>query len=718
MKFCTSCGKELKDNAKFCSGCGAKCIAIVPETAAPIVTTPEVVAPVADAPEVVVPVAADPEIAAPAVATPEVTTAPIKETVPAVEPIPVKQEVKAEPVAVPMEKSPIQAEAKKTAPVDRQVTYAAKQEKNNPTANNAPVYAEQVYAAENQQSANNAAAAPKKKRVLPIIIAAVLSIAILAGAGIFAVPKLMALLSDRPSDETANKPSTDSNISFFGNDEEDEIAAIIAEADILAAAEDYEGAIAEVKAGQATYPADEELQKKLEEYIAAQNAQIKQTNLDEAKKLADAGDYVGAMAVIQTALDTYGEDADYTAIFETYNQANKDVIKAEALSTAKELAEDGDYWGAYTSLEQAIATLGKEEELSAKAKTYEEAYVLDACDQVAEMIADNDVSNAKDLLKNALDKFPDNQTLKDYKAEVDKYKTVLLNALTPINGGFTWNDGLAEDPFGNSYTEAQNYVILHSGYSGWSGHGGEKETHTAEYQVNQEYDTISFNIVPYSEFGEDGWTYVQIYADKVLRYTSDKVFQKTQPYNICVDISDATYIEIIVYTNTFSCTMMTDVMLSKLPNFESELVEGYTSLSLIDVFNGSLSWNGEYPEDALKTAYNNVKNYAILHAGYSGWSGHGAESEQYSVEYYTNKKYSSLSMDVAPAADFGEEGSAVVKFYVNDELVHTVPTVTQKTERFNTGEIDISEADYVKIVVEVKPHGCIIISDVLLENVK
>ena len=25
MKYCTSCGKELKDQAKFCTGCGAKC---------------------------------------------------------------------------------------------------------------------------------------------------------------------------------------------------------------------------------------------------------------------------------------------------------------------------------------------------------------------------------------------------------------------------------------------------------------------------------------------------------------------------------------------------------------------------------------------------------------------------------------------------------------------------------------------------------------------
>lgn len=549
-------------------------------------------------------------------------------------------------------------------------------------------------AASNQKSApavNTFGSTPKKKSKMPTVIAAVLAVVLLVGVGIFAV-------------ETAD----------YSKFDEEQIASIISEAESLASEEDYEGAIVKVQTGLVTYPKSAELQDKADEYTEALNAQIKikAKTLDEAKTLADFGDYVSAIALIKNAQETQGDDADYQAALKTYSAA----YKTEVITSADGLAANGDYFGALEAVGTASAVIGDDAELSEKATEYENAYALDISAQVDALLATNDIVAAKALLQSAAKEFPNNETIKSRIEELNTYKTVSLSSLSPTNGSFTWNDGVPGDPFGNSYSALQNYVILHSEYSSWDGHGGNTATHSVEYQVGKKYDTLSFTLVPYSEFGENGWSYLRIYVDDVLRYTSDRITQKTQPHNISVDISDAEYIEIIVYTDEFSCTMITDVLLSKLPNYVSSQASGYTSLSAVDIFNGSLPWENDFPCDTLKSAYNNVCNYAVLHAAYSSWDGHGGNAESYSAEYYVNKQYLSLSFDIAPAGDFGASGYTSIKVYADDVLVYTSPAISQKTARFNTGDIDISQASYIKIVAEVDEHSCTIISDVLLKN--
>lgn len=561
----------------------------------------------------------------------------------------------------------------------------------------------------------------KKKSKMPAVIMAVLAVILLVGAGIFAVPKLIGDNETVESGETSDNVSsensgTSSETADYSKFDEEQIVSIISEAETLASEEDYEGALAKVQAGLVTYPKSADLQNKADEYTEALNAQVKAKTLDEAKTLADSGDYVGAMAVIKNAQNAYGDDVDYQNAYKTYDQAHKAAVKADALEKANGFAEQEDYLNAYKTIKQTISTVGEDTELTAKATEYENAYASEISSQVDALLAENDIAAAKSLLQDVNKEIPDNDIIKSRMEEINKYKTVSLSSLSPTNGGFTWNDGVPGDPFGNSYSALQNYVILHSEYSSWDGHGGNTATHSVEYQVGKNYDTLSFNLVPYSEFGENGWSYLRVYADDVLRYTSEKITQKTQPHNISINISDAEYIKIIVYTDEFSCTMMTDVLLSKLPNYVSSRASGYTSLSVVDIFNGSLPWENDFPCDTLKSNYNHVNNYAVLHAAYSSWDGHGGNAESYSAEYYVNRQYSSLSFDIAPAGDFGASGYTSIKVYADDVLVYTAPAISQKTARFNTGDIDISQASYIKIVAEIDEHSCTIISDVLLKN--
>ena len=533
--------------------------------------------------------------------------------------------------------------------------------------------------APNQKSApavNTFGSTPKKKSKLPAIIAAVLAVVILIGVGIFAIPKF---LGDNDSSGSGN--STDSSTvkeKDYSKTEEKEIAAIISEAEALANEEDYEGALAKVNAGLKTFPKSENLKKKSEEY----------------------------------------------------NSALKAKVKADALENANGFAQQEDYLNAYKAINQAIATVGDDAELTAKATEYENAYVTDISSRVDTLIAENNISAAKELLRNGTSNFPNSDILKNRTEELNRYKSVSLSSLTPINGGFAWNTGVPGDPFGNTYTDVKNYTIIH-GYSGyysfnWDNCGAcddNSSVTVAEYKVDEQYDNLSLTIAPYSSFGQNGTSYFQVYVNGVLRYTSDLVVQKTQPYAVSVDISDATYIKIVATVGECGCIMLSDVMLSKSPDFTSTQEKGYTSLALINTFNGTLPWQSGYPQTTHTDKYTSAKNYAILH-GYSGyysfnWDNCGACDDNqctYSAEYLVAKQYSYMSFDIAPFGSFGASGSSRIKVYADDVLIYSSPTVTQKTARFNTGNIDISQANYIKIVAEIDEHSCTIISDVLLKN--
>ena len=136
------------------------------------------------------------------------------------------------------------------------------------------------------------------------------------------------------------------------------------------------------------------------------------------------------------------------------------------------------------------------------------------------------------------------------------------------------------------------------------------------------------------------------------------------------------------------------------------------SLSLLPVFNGIMKWNTDYPSNILNEAYYFVKNYAVMHGEYCSYRG-----EVY-AEYYLGGKYKHVNFDIAPYLDFDKEDagvSGVIKVYVDDKLKYTSPVITKKTQKFSTGDIDLVEADYLKIVLEKEKYGCVIISDVLLE---
>lgn len=318
---------------------------------------------------------------------------------------------------------------------------------------------------------NTFGSVPKKKSKMPVVIAAVLAVVLLVGAGIFAVPKLL-----------DGGDSTD-----YSKFDEEQIASIINEADALAAEEDYEGALVKIQTGLVTYPKSADLQNKADEYTDALNAQIKEKTLAEAKTLADSGDYVSAIALIKNAQETQGDDAEYQSAFKTYSSA----YKTEVIASADALAANGDYVGALEAVGTASAVVGNDAELSAKATEYENNYVAGIIEQADGLLVVGEFDSAETLVNEAKKQFPQNEQL---KAEAEKIKNArpvyLLNEVDPYKtpygysdnamfkmGGETYTHGFTCRGYGDNPVGNQTYFNLDAKYSLMSFTAGIVEDH-------------------------------------------------------------------------------------------------------------------------------------------------------------------------------------------------------------------------------------------------
>lgn len=486
--------------------------------------------------------------------------------------------------------------------------------------------------------------------------------------------------------------------------------------------------------------------------------------LQQAKEHADKGDFAAAVAVLDTALGVLENDADLTQQRSNYQKSGAEKEKSDILAAAEDLADDGEYLAAMEKLNTYTEAHGEDADVTAACKQYDTLYVdgivetaqesvnagdyEDALGVLAEAMKHSEDSRleeaqtqcqtgwadsvaaevktllsqgqheqAKALINTTLEALPGNETLTQLLTDVESAKPVYLHTLEPINGSLPWNEGDPADPFENTYSGLNNYAILHANkYTGYSEHEV-AEIYSAEYKLDKKYDCLNLTVTPYADFGAEASSYIQIFVNGNHRYTSKWISQKTEPFNFpAIDISDADYLKIVVHVGGYGCIMISEVTLSNPIGFESKLKTGYTPLHQLKTFNGGFSWHEGYPRDSVQSDYANVWNYTILHsAKYTGYSEH-ERAATHSAEYYVNKKYKSISFDIAPHTHFEDEGSAVVKVYVDDKLIYTSKTLTQKTQRFNTGAIDLSNATYVKIVVEVQGYSCTILSNVLLAN--
>lgn len=595
----------------------------------------------------------------------------------------------------------------------------------------------------------------KKKSKAPLIIIILLLVAAIIAGGIFFIyPRLSKDdAADSQAESTEIKDNEEKKVELdkdYSRKENKQITQIIEEAESLAATGDYAGALSKIENGLITYSLSERLKAEAEEYKTLLAAQEKEKVLAEAKSYADNSNYESAIYLLRDMLSNT-EDADYRAAYASYcdayeeavlesaynktsdslyDEAIQDVtdalkvlpeseelkaakesyytqkmesIKANALAEAESYSQRGDYMQALDTVNRAMLEVGQDEALKNAAKNYEDAYVQVVIAQADQKVQNQDVEAAKTVIDDALTDLPYNTTLTDYRTDLDRYKSVPLHTLEMHNtmGKFStkywnWNNGKAMDKMGNDYSTALNYVVPDCYY----GTG-------AEYKVDKQYSTISFKAAPHADCSTraDTVAWINIYADNVIRYSIPAITYKSEIIEVKnVDISDAEYIKIEVICEVSTQVILADVVLNTIPGYVSNIDHSYTPLNLVKCISEySWDWNYKRPYDMLGSDYTYMRNYM-------------KSNSRAQAEFALDKQYESLSFDIAPV-NYSNRYKTKVYVYADDVVVYTSPEITYKTAKFNTGEIDISGASFIKILIDQENLSCsTILSDMVLKK--
>ena len=436
-------------------------------------------------------------------------------------------------------------------------------------------------AASNRKSdpaVNTFGSAQKKKSKLPAVLSVVLVLALLVGAGAFlvkmnmdkqavidtiieeaqvladaedfvgAIAKIEDGLDEYPDEDKLQEKLDEYQVSLTNQ----QITTIIADADSLASNGDYEGAIKLIEEGLSDHPNNSSLQEKLTEYNTELAAHVKAQTLTDAQALADVGDYKSAMSVIANAQTQFGADKDFDAAYAQYR-------KADALQRAEKAVSAGDYPTAINIISTEKSNSPADPDILSAYNEYTDAYVSNVLAATDLLMADRKHADALAEITAALKVLPNNEQLLNRQTEINAAKPISITTLTPVNrddwGG--WNEGSPVDPFGNDYSTACNYVIFH----GYDLGIRVNEEHYEEYRLYGKYSLLTGSIVDHIDCPEDRINRLQIYADDTLVYTSVDLTRKTDAINFAIDVTGVEYVKIVVYTDSGAYCILSNVQL-------------------------------------------------------------------------------------------------------------------------------------------------------------
>lgn len=283
--------------------------------------------------------------------------------------------------------------------------------------------------------------------------------------------------------------------------------------------------------------------------------------LAEAEAMAAAGSYESAIGILESALTVLPNDATIQEQIILYKSKLSELAISDALANAATLAAGGDYAGAIRAIESQYRANPENYQLATRYSEYTADYEMQVLTTADTLAAERKYDEAIDQIKSALPLLSDSQPLKDKLAALEASKPIPVTSLNPVNGGFPWNEGTPEDPFGNTYSGSINFAILVS-----EDYWGYPMTFEAEYRVDSKYSLITGNMIPFTRIDEHATYQVKIYVDPgdenlQLFYTSPVIGRKTDPTPFEVNISGAKYVKIVVETQHKGSAILTDLQL-------------------------------------------------------------------------------------------------------------------------------------------------------------
>lgn len=429
--------------------------------------------------------------------------------------------------------------------------------------------------------------------------------------------------------------------------------------------------------------------------------------LEEAGNLASSENYEDAVKRIKDGLSQYSDSGELSKKLDEYSdllsEQKNQQAKEAAVKSVEDKAATGDYEAAIELLDSTVKKYGSDPALDSLRADCIEKFSSSVLEEAQALVDQKDYTKANDLLANAQKLVSGNTEINALKEYADQYKVTPLDKLSSINGGFDWNDGAAEDPFGTNYSGVCNFFVFHGDSCHWH------YSTSVEYKLAGAYDTLTLQFSPYKDFGENADSDIQIYADNTLVYTSPKIQRKSGMQKVSLDIHNAEYLKIVINKGDYGCVLLSDIVVSKSPDYENNYDANVVSLATLETINGGFSWDGYYPEDPYGNSYNYADNYIIYHGDSCHW--HYTAS----AEYKLSGAYSELSFNIAPHSDFGKDGKSYVQVYVDNVIQYTSPLITAKGGTYST-TVDVKGAEYLKIVIVKGDYGCLMLSDVNLKK--
>ncbi len=265
--------------------------------------------------------------------------------------------------------------------------------------------------------------------------------------------------------------------------------------------------------------------------LEATRVEYRASVLSSAESKKKAGDYKGALSLLESALKVLPGDEQLMNKIDDYTAEYYAKVASEALSEAKKLRSNGKYADAITEIRKALSTVGENTELSALLDQCADDYVKEVTKKINKVV-DDDWDEAKKLINAALQLLPANSELNELKRTVEDKKPVELVDLPILDqewAGFAINNEFY-DTYDNKYKSTcsfnNSYVI---------------------FNLNKQYRKLEFIVAPCKGF-IDSWTDpdghpLKIYCDDKLVY-STMIKKLTRPEKVTLDVSGTSLLKI------------------------------------------------------------------------------------------------------------------------------------------------------------------------------
>lgn len=283
--------------------------------------------------------------------------------------------------------------------------------------------------------------------------------------------------------------------------------------------------------------------------------------LADAEAKVTGGSYEDAIGILKNSLNVLPNDATIQQQIAIYESKLTDLSISDALANAASYADAGDYAKAIRALEPQLKANPDNYELQARHSDYIAAYEQKVIDDADALAADRRFDQAIELIKEAQAVLPDSQALKNKVAALEASKPTALSNLSVINGGWNWNEGTPDDPFGNNYSGSINFTILTD-----HDYNSDPRTYSAEYRTDGKYTTLTGNLIPYTSIGQDASYQILVYTDDgsdnfQLVYTSPAIGRKTDSTSFEASIAGAKYVKIDVVLGDEGAAILANLQL-------------------------------------------------------------------------------------------------------------------------------------------------------------